>query len=215
MRVRLPTRNAERGTRNEPVLCAPHSAHCVLRWARRWLAWLLVLIGLSAYPAEPPRYAENQVKSAFLAKFAMFVEWPAQTFPTATAPVVIGILGDDPFGPQFESALLKESVNGRAFVLKRFKEPGDLTPCQILFVSASERSRLPEIFAATRRTPMLTVGDQERFAHQGGMINLVVEGGKVRFEVNTAAVETSGLKLSAKLLQVARPVVAEPAKGGG
>jgi hypothetical protein len=72
---------------------------------------------------------------------------------------------------------------------------------------------LPEILAAIRKQPILTVGDQERFAHQGGMINFVKQGGKVRFEVNSAAVEAGGLKMSAKLLQVAIPVTPDATKG--
>lgn len=167
----------------------------------------------SSNPAEPPQFAENQVKGAFLAKFAMFVEWPGKPEPGSQTPIVIGILGDDPFGPQFELALTKETVNGRPFALKRLKDPQEAGGCQILFVSASESQRLPEILAAIRKQPILTVGDQERFAHQGGMINFVKQGGKVRFEVNTVAVQTGGLKMSAKLLQVAIPVTADATKG--
>jgi len=185
-----------------------------------WASWLWAIL-VSAFlmtagsgnPAEPPQFAENQVKGAFLAKFAMFVEWPGKPVPGGQTPIAIGILGDDPFGPQFESALAKETINGRPFVLKHLKDPQEASGCQILFVSASESPRLPEILAAIRKQPILTVGDQERFAHQGGMINFVKQGGKVRFEVNAAAVEAGGLKMSAKLLQVAIPVTPDATKG--
>jgi hypothetical protein len=181
-----------------------------------WLTGLLVGLLLFAgmiHSAEQPQFSENQVKGAFLTKFAMFVEWPAKPAPGDKTPIVIGILGDDPFGPQFELALTKETVNGRPFALKRLKDPQEAGGCQILFVGASESARLPEIIGAIRKQPILTVGDQERFAHQGGMINFVKQGGKVRFEVNTAAVETGGLKMSAKLLQVAIPVTPDGPKG--
>jgi hypothetical protein len=153
------------------------------------------------------------VKGAFLTKFAMFVEWPGKPAPGGQAPIVIGILGDDPFGPQFETALAKETINGRPFALKRLKDPQEAGGCQILFVSASEASRLPDILVATRHQPILTVGDHERFAHRGGMINFLKRDGKVRFEVNTAAVAAGGLKVSAKLLQVAIPVTPDATKG--
>lgn len=150
------------------------------------------------------------MKGAFLTKFAMFVEWPGKPAPGGQQPIVIGILGDDPFGPQFEEALAKESINGRPFALKRFKDPQEAGGCQILFIGASEGPRLAEILAATRHQPILTVGDQERFAHRGGMINFVKQNGKVRFEVNTAAVTAGGLKVSAKFLQVAIPITPDP-----
>ena len=186
-----------------------------IRFSRLWafLVIVFLLAAGSSHPAEQPQFSENQVKGAFLTKFAMFVEWPVKPVPGGQTPILIGILGDDPFGPQFEAALAKETVNGRPFLLKRLKEPQEATGCQILFVCPSENPRLPEILAATRKQPILTVGDQERFAHQGGMINFVKQGGKVRFEVNTAAVEAGGLKMSAKLLQVAIPVTPDATKG--
>lgn len=195
---------------------AGRQAGAVAGLPARWPAFLAIAFLMAAgsgNPAEPPQFAENQVKGAFLTKFAMFVEWPGKPVPSAQTPIVIGILGDDPFGPQFELALTKEAVNGRPFALKRLKDPQEAGECQILFVSASETARLPEILAATRKQPILTVGDQERFAHRGGMINFVKQGGKVRFEVNAAAVAAGGLKVSSKLLQVAIPVTPDATKG--
>lgn len=173
----------------------------------------LVLIWGMPSVAQQPQKVEYQVKGAFLVKFAMFVEWPAGTFPDARAPITIGILGDDPFGSEFETALKREVANGRPFSLKRSQTPQELTDCQILFVSASESQRVPEILDAMRNKPVLTVGDHEQFAHRGGMINFIKEGGKVRFEVNTAAIEASGLKISVKLMQVAKPVTPDVVKG--
>jgi YfiR/HmsC-like len=176
------------------------------------LVALLVLFHGVLAVAEPPQSLEYQVKGAFLVKFAMFVEWPAKTFPDAQTPITIGLLGDDPFGSEFESALKKEVANGRPFCLKRFKSSEALTDCQMLFINASESQRLPEILDATHNKAILVIGDHERFAHQGGMINFIKEGNKVRFEVNTVAIEASGLKISAKLLQVAKPVTPDVAK---
>ena len=175
-----------------------------------FIAWLLVA-GLAR--AADPQFSENEVKSAFLAKFAMFVDWPEKTFPDKQSPMVIGIIGEDPFGPRFDAALGKESLNGRPFALKRFKTANEAAGCHILFVSASESERLPEILEAVRGKGILTVGDQERFAHRGGMLNFFKEAGKLRFEVNTPAVQASGLKVSSKLLQVARVVTPDPVKG--
>lgn len=165
--------------------------------------------------AEQSPYEENQVKGAFLAKFALFVEWPKSAFASMNSPLTIGIIGEDPFGPQYEALLRKELANGRPFKVGRFQNPDEIKDCQILFVSSSESERLSDILKAVAGRPILVVGDQERFAHRGGMVNFVKDGGKLRFEVNTVAVESSGLKMSAKLLQVAKQVKAEPSKGDG
>jgi len=160
-----------------------------------------------------PQFSEYQVKGAFLTKFAMFVEWPDKAFQDKQTPLVIGIMGDDPFGPQYEAALLKENAGGRSFTLKRLKSAAEAADCHILFISASESGRLPEILEAVRGKPTLTVGDQEEFGQRGGMVNFFKENGKLRFEVNSTAVQAAGLKMSSKLLQVARPVAPGPVKG--
>ena len=177
------------------------------------LCLLMLLIAIAAQGADSTRFSEYQVKGAFLAKFPMFVDWPEKTFANVGSPIVIGILGDDPFGPNYEAALSQEIVGGRSFVVKRFKEPKDVSNCQILFVSNSESQRLPEIFEMAQKRAVLTVGDQERFAHRGGMVNFFKEGGKLRFEVNAAAVGAAGLKVNSRLLQVAKVVVSEPTNG--
>jgi YfiR/HmsC-like len=173
---------------------------------------LLLLVTNLAHGAEPAKFSEYQIKGAFLVKFAMFVDWPGKSFANARSPIVIGILGDDPFGPNYEAALSREIADGHPFVVKRFKEPSDVNDCHILFVSSSENQRLPEVFGMLQKRPILTVGDQERFAHRGGMVNFIKEGGKLRFEVNVAAADVAGLKVNSRLLQLAKPVTPEPTK---
>jgi hypothetical protein len=175
---------------------------------------LLLLVTNLADGAEPTKFSASEIKGAFLVKFAMFVDWPENAFANARSPIVIGILGDDPFGPSFEAAVSREVAGGHPFVVKRFKELKDVNDCHILFVGNPESQRLPELFERVEKRHILTVGDQERFAHRGGMINFIKEGSKLRFEVNVAAVEAAGLKVSSRLLQLAKPVTTEPTKGG-
>lgn len=155
---------------------------------------------------------EYPVKAAFLYHFLEFVEWP-QTSRLAAATVTIGVIGRDPFGDVLEKVVLAKTVTGRTLAIRRFAGVEALEPCAILFISSSEMPRLPEILARLQGTPVLTVGEADRFARRGGMIGFVSEDDRVLLEVNRAAAERAGLRLSSKLLAVARLV--KPDGGAG
>jgi hypothetical protein len=181
----------------------------------RWTAWasavrvvLCALLLEGAWCGANPPSLETQVKAAFLTKLAMFVDWPPGVFPNEAAPVCIGILGEDPFGRLAEEAALAERVNGRRVHIRRLRDVKEVTRCQILFIGGGgEAGRLEEMLQALAGRPILTVGDQPDFTQRGGMVNFIKEEGRIRFEVNLAATDAAGLKLSAKFLQVARVVV--------
>jgi len=137
--------------------------------------------------------SEYDVEAAFLAKFPDFVKWPA----SSGSPVTIGVLGDDPFGGALDQMAR----------VKRSRRVEDLKGCKIVFISRSERGNLEGILASLSGANVLTVGDSEGFAKQGGIIEFVVEGGKVRFEINTGAAGRSGLQISSQLLKLAIHVV--------
>ncbi|MCK4305194.1 MAG: YfiR family protein [Candidatus Eisenbacteria sp.] len=153
---------------------------------------------------------EYQVKAAFLSNFAHFVDWPSNAFPTEHAPITIGVLGDDPFGSALEEVVAGKLVDGRAFEIKRFRKVEDIKTCHILFISSSELKRLAVHFDDLSQRGILTVGDVDRFAEYGGVISLVLVGNHVRFEVNVWAADKAGLKISSKLLNLARAVVQWP-----
>ena len=157
---------------------------------------------------------EYQVKAAFIYKFATYIRWPAPP-GTASAPFVIGIIGKDPFGPALDDVVHGEKVQGRAIVVKRLAGPEEAPHCDVLYVSPSERGSLREILASVGGAPVLTVGDMDRFAELGGMINLVTtEDHHVRFDINKGAIDRAGLKAPAQLLQLAR-IVDDARAGGG
>lgn len=166
------------------------------------------LAGAAASGAALPRQArpENQVKAVFLLNFAKFVEWPAAAFASADAPLLVGVLGEDPFGAFLDEAARGETILGRAVRVRRFAEPAALEPVHVLFVSPSEDERLPEVFAAIQGAPVLTVGETGRFARRGGVIRLTREGERLRFVINAPAAERSGLRLGSQLLKVAKEV---------
>lgn len=149
---------------------------------------------------------EYEVKAAYLYNFARFVEWPDTVSPDPNSPVVIAILGKDPFGGEIDRFIQGKTVNGRQLVIKRFSSLEAYEQCHILFVSSSERRNLPRILAAVRNKSILTVSEIDRFAESGGIINFITVENSVRFEINQAAAERVGLKISYKLLRLGRVV---------
>jgi hypothetical protein len=173
---------------------------------------LMPSAGIGAPPID--RLPEYPVKAAFLYHFVEFVEWPAST-PLPPGRVTIGVLGEDPFGPVLDRAILEKMAAGRTLSVRRFATLDDLEPVEILFISTSEMARLPGILARLKGRSVLTVGEADRFAQRGGMIGFFLEDHRVRLEVNRAAVERAGLRVSSKLLAVARLTAADDQPGGG
>jgi hypothetical protein len=184
------------------------------RHAGLWLlaACALLLLAPRAACAEATA-KEYQVKAAFLFNFARFAEWPATAFADDTAPIRIGILGDDPFGAALDDTVRDEVVRGRKLEVRRARQAKDLADCQLVFVSRSEQERQAEILAALGQRPVLTVSDIEHFAGHGGVIGFYLEGNKVRFEIDPANAQRQQVKLSAQLLRLGR--IVGPVPDGG
>ena len=132
-----------------------------------------------------------------------FVEWPPSAFTTADSPVVIGILGNNPFGDNLEAIIHDKKINDRIIVVKAMSSLAEVTNCQVLFISNSEKGKVSEIVAAIGRASILTVGDTDGFLEAGVTIDFTKEGNKVRFQINESASKRAGLKISSKLLSLA------------
>jgi len=185
-----------------------HGPHTACKRGRHIVAALMLVMGAgSAFPLEAQAQdaGEYSVKAAFLYNFAKFVEWPPEALGGGS-PVVLGVLGDDPFGASIDQTVAGKTANGRQILIRRLRWGQDLKQCQILFISSSERKRLKQILDALRGSSVLTVGDMEQFSQQGGMIQFVIDQSRVRFEVNVGAAEQARLRLSSKLLALARSV---------
>jgi hypothetical protein len=141
--------------------------------------------------------------------FVKFVEWPESAFVDRSSPLVIAILGDDPFGGALDRIVLEKTINGRTLVLKKLSAAADFTAVQVLFISASERQRTPAILKKTTGTSVLTISDMDDFCGMGGIIHLSKQDQRIRFEVNLGAAAHSGLNISSKLLGLARSVYSE------
>lgn len=158
----------------------------------------------AATPGQSP--GEHEVKAAFLYHFAHLVEWPALA---PDEPMIVAVVGADPFGPALEQALAGKAVRSRPLRLQRFRGPAlvDGTRVHVLFVGGGDDVFTARALAAVAGQPVLTVGEAPRFAERGGMIGFrVTPEGRVAFDINLARAENAGLRLSSQLLKLARIV---------
>lgn len=182
-----------------------HRVETVRAWYTCFMSVACLLAGSITLPAQNAPSPEYQVKAVFLFNLAQFVEWSPKAFSDPRSPLVIGVLGEDPFGSYLDETLRGETVRNRPLVLQRYRRVSEIRVCHVLFISRSENDRLEQIFAALRGRAVLTVGDAEDFVTRGGMIRLVKEKSKIRIRINLDAVRAAGLTISSKLLRLAEP----------
>jgi hypothetical protein len=174
-------------------------------WPLRLAAAALLALNVTA-PAVAASASENQVKAVFLFNFSQFVSWPAEAFAHPEAPLVIAVLGADPFGEDLDAAVRGEHVGDRPLEVRRYRSVADIKDCQILFIDRSEAARLPEIIAALHGRRILTVSDADDAAKRGVIIQFVTDNNRIRLRINASAARADGLTISSKLLRPAQIV---------
>jgi len=168
------------------------------------LFWSLLLVPcLRSQQSKPSEY---QVKATYLYNFGRFVKWPGTVPAGKGDSFPVCVLGQDPFGTILDSTLAGEALDGKPVVLRRISKPQEAGECRILYISSTEEKHLKEIFTAVDESGVLTVSDMPGFTRRGGMIQFVLEGDRVRFEINLASAESARLVLSSELLKVAAAV---------
>lgn len=192
------------------VLLLLHALCTVLRKRRRFVGVLTMMAGLVSGVAAasplggPPK--EFQVKAVFLYNFAQFVEWPASAFEGPESPLVIGVLGLDPFGSFLDETVQGERVNGRPLVVRRYRSVSEIDRCHILFISGSESADAAKVAATMKERGVLTVCDWEATNWEGSMVRFVMDRGRVRLRINLESAKEAGLNISSKLLRSAEAV---------
>jgi hypothetical protein len=174
-----------------------------------WLmaaAMAVILITAPGLRAQNSKPTDFQVKAAYLYNFGRFVQWPANSAAANSNSFTICILGQDPFGPILDATLAGQTIANKSVVARHISSSQESANCQILFLSSSEDSRLNKIIESLDKAAVLTVSDMPQFSQRGGMIQFVLEGNRVRFEVNLTASQNAGLALSSELLKVATAV---------
>ena len=172
---------------------------------------LISLLSSTTLPAQNTKPTEYDVKAAYLFNFGKFVTWPQKTYAPRDSFLVC-VIGKDPFGPILDKTTAGETINGKKVINKRISRPQDAGECSVLFISSSEEPRLSRILAIVEGLPVVTVSDMSDFVERGGMIQFVVDSGRVRFKVNLGPAQRDGLMLSSELLKVAIQVT--PARDG-
>ncbi len=167
----------------------------------RALAIVLISFWTATAQAPPPR--EAQVKAVFLFNFAQFAEWPAETFPDATSPIIIGILGEDPFGPFLEKIVSGEHIGEHPIQVRRFASAEEAQACHILFIDKNKSRDIERILEQLRGKNILTVSDMKDFASRGGVIGLFIEDNKTKFEINLKEYKDSNVVISSRVLRLA------------
>lgn len=148
---------------------------------------------------------EAKVKAAYIYNFTKFIDWPGEEKVTSGEPIRICIVGNDPIRTLL-GELSNREAKGRPLKIMHIRDISVLPSCHILFVSRSERQQLPLILERLQGMPVLTVSDMPQFAHQGGVISFVTENNRVKIEINQRAARQARLKISAKLLEIAKVI---------
>jgi hypothetical protein len=169
------------------------------------LAILIVAPGI-VLPQTKPATDEDEVKAVFLFNFAQFVEWPPEAFQTADSPIVIGLLGRDPFGVYLEKTIENEIVNGHPLVVERYSSVKQIQSCHILFINPGRTVKIESVLRSLKNKNILTVSNAADFTNQGGMIRFFNEDEKIKLEINLNAVKASNITISSKLLQLSEIV---------
>lgn len=172
---------------------------------QRW-RWRFLALGLMSFcfasSASSQELSEYQLKAAFLYNFAVFTEWP----PQVGSVLNLCVYGRDPFGVEIDR------LNGKAAGTRTLAVHGKtgaaaLQACQIVFIGSADIDQLPRLLESLRGVPVLVVADSPGAARQGAALNMRLAQGRVTFEANLVAARGAGLKLSARMLNLATEVI--------
>ncbi|MDF2454189.1 MAG: YfiR family protein [Cytophagaceae bacterium] len=174
---------------------------------RHYIKISLLFAGILILSAQTPSTREYQLKAVFILNFTQFVEWPPNSFSSPQAPLVIGVLGKDPFGNYLEEVLSNEKINGHALVAHRYKSMEDIEKdCHVLYINLSESGKNEKIITNLKGVSILTVSDNPDFLKQGGMIRFYTKDNKIQLQINPEAAKSANLTISSKLLRLAEVI---------
>ena len=174
------------------------------------LVALVLLQGSQHVLAQAPS-REYQLKAVFLFNFTQFVNWPDNAFENTQSPLVIGVIGENPFGSYLAQTVSGEKINGHPLAVQNYKNEEEIKSCHILFVNVAETKKQEQVLEEVQGKNILTVSDQPDFLKEGGMIRFVMNNNKIKLQINMEACKESKMVLSSKLLRLAE-IIKNPVK---
>lgn len=178
------------------------------RFGSLTLAVSALLAGVStrAVAQAPTGAGEYEIKAAYLLNFTRYVEWPPEAFTSAGDPIVLGVLGQNPFGPALARTMIGRTSQGRPVEVRVLDGVSDAEDCHAVYLAADEQRLHPDIVGQIARRGLLTIGEGEEFVRRGGILGFVASGQTVRFAANVKAADRAGLHLSSRMLALASNV---------
>jgi hypothetical protein len=164
---------------------------------------LLMFCSPDLITAQTNTQSEYKVKAIFLYNFTRFIDWPNNAFASNEEPFKIGIVGTDPFGVYLEETVRGEKVSGRSIVVERYKNMKEIKNCHMLYINVTNQRDIKNIVTSVGEKKTLTISENPEFVKWGGMIRIYSDDNKIRIQINDAAARKAGIKISAKLLNVA------------
>ena len=174
-----------------------------------WRLYSLILIAI-LFLLNPRSFGQSQkeveykLKAAYLFHFLQFAEWPDSVFENEKSPIILAVLGKDPFGKILDETVMSEKIGDHPIIIKRFQSFNQLGFCHVLYISSSEKYTFRNILKHIGVSPVLTISDIDGFSEQGGNISFYLEENKVRFAINMQTLKQADLKVSSKLLRLAK-----------
>lgn len=196
----------------------PRARHAGLRRHRGSLIRLgltLILLFVPGSVSAQAVPAEYRAKARFLTTFPSFIDWPENAFLSPQAPFLVCVLGDYRFGTALAESAQSASPHGRRVEVRWVRRDREARNCQILFVGESEAKKYAGILQAIHGRGILTVGETTDFLSAGGMLSFSFQNGTLQFDVNLAATNQARLRVSSRLLVLARRVLNNPESTDG
>jgi hypothetical protein len=170
---------------------------------------VLCLVACSAVDisAQEQKAGEYQVKALFLYNFMNFVDWPADSSIHSSPTINVCVIGEDPLNNALDD-IRDKTVKDKKLAIRYYRPYDEPKGCHLIFIPAAGKRHLAHILKSVREANVLTVGDTEESARQGAIIGFYIEQKKVRFAINIEAARRAGLRISAKLLKLAKIIKA-------
>jgi YfiR/HmsC-like len=190
--------------------------HSDVHFVVDWLCWLVLVLTVCFVTAKPAQTQsqpdEYRIKAAFLFHFAQLIDWPSEALQANDNSLLLCTLGDDSFRGEMESSVEGKTIGSRVLHVRHFSKNANVAGCHMVFVGRNESQHISVILAGLKGAPVVTVGDTTNFVEQGGVLGFCMEGNKIRFEVNLEAAERAKIKISSRLLLLARRVIGNSAR---